>query len=81
VSCGSSEIYVKAAIPLLRAENAVLLERVLKGDISLLRAAAQTRRVAALVSAYRSADNADRVAFARTCGVDDVFNVLTEAAS
>jgi hypothetical protein len=80
-SCGSSEAYVKAASILLRAENAVLLERVLTGDIPLLRAAAQTKRIADLVAAYRCADGADRVAFMRTCGTEDILNELAEAAS
>jgi hypothetical protein len=74
-SCGS------AAITLLRAENAALLERVLTGDIPLLRAAAQTRRIADLVAAYRCADGADRVAFMRTCGTEAILNELAEAAS
>jgi hypothetical protein len=79
--CGSSEIYVKAAIILLRAENAALLDRVLAGDIPLLRAAAQTRRIADLVAAYRCADGVDRVAFMRTCGTEAILNELAEAAS
>jgi hypothetical protein len=80
-SCGSSEIYVKAAITLLRAENAVLLERVLTGDISLLRAAAQTKRIADLVAAYRCANDADRIAFMRACGTENILDELAEAAS
>jgi hypothetical protein len=80
-SCGSSEIYVKAAIILLRAENAALLDRVLAGDIPLLRAAAQVRRVADLVAAYRCADGADRIAFMARVGTDNILNELAEAAS
>ena len=80
-SCGSSEAYVKAASILLRAENTVLLERVLRGDIPLLRAATQVKRVADLVAAYRCAGNTDRVAFMRVCGTEDILNELAEAAS
>jgi hypothetical protein len=81
VACGSNDIYVKAATVLLKAENETLLLRVLDGDEPLLAAANQAKRTADLISAYRSANNADRVAFARTCGADAILDVLVEAAS
>jgi hypothetical protein len=79
-ACGSNGIYVKAATVLLKAENETLLRRVLAGYEPLLEAAQQARRTADLISAYRSANYADRVAFVRTCGTDAIFDVLVEAA-
>jgi hypothetical protein len=80
-SCGSNDIYVKAATVLLKAESEILLKRVLAGDEPLLAAAIQAKPIADLISAYRSANNADRVAFARICGAEAIFDVLVEAAS
>ena len=79
-SCGSNISYVRAAIVLLKAENVTLLNRVLSGDAPLVGAAQQAQRMADLISAYRSANYADRVAFVRTCGTDAIFDVLVEAA-
>jgi hypothetical protein len=79
VSCGSNVAYVKAAVILIKSE--AQLDRVLKGHIPLPAAAAQAKRVADLVSAYRSANNKDRIAFIRTCGTDRIFDELVEAAS
>ena len=79
-SCGSNVNYVRAVIVLLKAENETLLRRVLTGDAPLLGAAQQAQRMADLISAYRSANSADRVAFARTCGAEAIFDVLVEAA-
>jgi hypothetical protein len=79
-SCGSNVAYVKAATILLKAENMTLLQRVLAGDAPLLGAAQQAQRMADLVAAYRSANDSDRVAFARTCGTDAILEVLVKAA-
>jgi hypothetical protein len=73
-SCGTNPAYVRAAIVLLRSENATLLSRVLRGDLPLLAAAAQVKRVANLVEAYRTASAGDRVAFARTVGSTVLFD-------
>jgi hypothetical protein len=78
--CGSNRHYVKAATILLKTENEALLGRVLAGHELMLRAAQQTRRVADLIAAYRSATDADRVAFARTCGTEEILNVLAAAS-
>ena len=80
-ACGSNAKYVKAATVLLKAGDEVLLNRVLAGDEPLLAAANQAKRIADLISAYRSANNADRVAFARICGAEAILDVLVEAAS
>jgi hypothetical protein len=79
-SCGSNKSYVWAATILLKAENPELKNSVLNGKIGILEAAAQVKRVAALVSAYRAADDSARIAFAKTCGIDPLLDMLAEAA-
>jgi hypothetical protein len=78
--CGTNAGYVQAAVILLKTENQALLGRVLAGHEPLLRAAQRAKRVADLIAAYRSASNADRVAFARTCGPEELLNVLAAAS-
>jgi hypothetical protein len=75
-SCGSNPLYVRAAVILLKAENSNLLEQTLCGRISLLRAAKQVKRVAALVDAYRRASESDLVQAARVVG--SVFAIAAE---
>jgi len=73
--CHSSCVaYVRAAVTLLKSENLVLLERVLRGHIPLLAAAKQVKQVAALVDAYRTAGAADRVMFAKLIGPTTLFD-------
>jgi hypothetical protein len=72
--CGSCHAYVQAALILLRSENATILERVLRGQVPLLAAAKQMKRVADLVDAYRTAGAADRVAFAKAIGPTALFD-------
>jgi hypothetical protein len=78
-ACGSNAPYVKAATVLIKSENTILLDRVLTGQVSLLTAAAQVRRVADLVDAYRCASENERVAFARTCNAGNILDVLIAA--
>jgi hypothetical protein len=78
-SCGSNVQYVKAAVTLLKSE--ARLDSVLKGHIPLLGAATQAKRVADLVSAYRSANDQERVAFARACNAEKIFEVLVKAVA
>jgi hypothetical protein len=79
-SCGSNVKYVCAAIILLRSENSVLLDRVLRGDVAIQVAARQVRRLVDLVAAYRAADVNYHVASFRTLGTDRVFDELVMAA-
>jgi hypothetical protein len=79
-SCGSNTKYVIAAIILLRSENSVLLDRVLRGHVSITAAASQVRRLVDLVAAYRAADVNDHVASFRALGPDRVFDELVMAA-
>jgi rhamnose utilization protein RhaD (predicted bifunctional aldolase and dehydrogenase) len=62
-STGSNIHYIAAAGILVVAENSSLLNKVLSGHLSLLAAATETKRLAVLVAAYRSASSADRKAF------------------
>jgi hypothetical protein len=80
-SVGSCPAYIQAAVILLKADNASLAAEVLAGRVSILQAAAQVRRMVDLVTAYKLAKDPDRVAFARTCGVERIFNVLVAASN
>ena len=66
---------------LLKSENSSLLRQVLAGQVPVLAAAKQTQRLADLVSAYRRADDGERVAFARACNAERIFDVLVEASA
>jgi hypothetical protein len=80
-SVGSCPAYIQAAVILLKADNASLAAEVLAGRVSILQAAAQVRRMVDLVTAYKLAQDPDRVAFARACGVERIFNVLVAASN
>jgi hypothetical protein len=79
-SCGTNPTYVRAAITLLRAEDPLLLHRVLRGWYPLVKTAAQIEPRVKLVRAYHSASDEDRVAWARAEGAERVFDVLVQAA-
>jgi hypothetical protein len=78
--CGSNTAYVQAATILLRSDNTALISNVLAGRVSILQAAAQVWRLVDLVTAYRHAEDAHKVAFARACGAEAIFNVLVTAS-
>jgi hypothetical protein len=73
-ACGSNAVYVAAAVVLLEAENSTLLDQVLTGQVPLLAAVEEIKRLAELVAAYRKASAADRVQFARTIGPSTLFD-------
>jgi hypothetical protein len=79
-STGSNVGYVQAAITLLRADNASLVSDVLAGHVPILGAAKEAGRLVNLIAAYREAKDPDRVAFARACGVETIFNTLVAAS-
>jgi hypothetical protein len=54
-SVASSVDYIRAAITLVQAEDNELIDRVVRGDVSLLAAAKQAKLIADLVAAYRAA--------------------------
>jgi hypothetical protein len=71
---GSTRPYIAAATVLLEAEVPALVEGVIRGDLSLLEAAASVRKRARLVKAYRQADRSDRKALGEVVGVGSVFD-------
>jgi predicted ATPase len=80
-ACGSNVAYVQAAIILLRADNASLVHDVRCGRVPILQAARKAQRLVNLITAYREAKDPDRVAFARACGTEAIFNVLVAASN
>jgi aminoglycoside phosphotransferase family enzyme len=78
--CGSNPQYVEALVTLIKSENTSLLKEVLAGRVVVLAAAKQTKRLAKLVAAYRTASVSDRVAFAKAVGPTTLFdNTLAPA--
>jgi hypothetical protein len=79
---GSTPAHVRAAVILLKSEDEPLLDYALRGEISLLKAAKQARRVADLVNAYRSASRDDLITATRILGSivvpDAAFGVAAE---
>jgi hypothetical protein len=78
-SCGSNVRYIRAAIVLLRSEDFVLLDRVLRGHVPLLAAASQVQRFVDLVAAYQAADVKDHVDSFRVLGPERVFDEAVQA--
>jgi hypothetical protein len=70
----ATPLYVAAAITLLEAETPDLIESVVRGDISLLKAAEAVRKRVRLVRAYRDADRNDRRALGKVIGIDRLFD-------
>ena len=66
--------YIQAAIAVLRAEDETLIEAVRTGAIALLKAAAQVKRRAELITALRRASPGDRAAAGRALGVAAIFD-------
>jgi hypothetical protein len=66
--CGSGIRYVEAAVTLLRTNDEALIATALAGDRSLLEIATEVRRRANLVTAYRKASAADKIALAKAVG-------------
>jgi hypothetical protein len=64
-SCGSNIVYVEALLTVLRSENTTLLQRVLKGEVSIVAAARAMKRIARLVSAFRGTTAAEHAVFGR----------------
>ena len=71
---GSNVSYVQAAITVLKAEDAALVEAVRKGEIALFAAAEHVRRRADLITALRNASADDRAAAGRAFGVAAIFD-------
>ena len=73
-ACGSGVVYVRAAVAILRSEDASVRDEVLTGQLPLLAAAALVEKRAAIVAAYRQATAADRIAFAKAIGPTVLFD-------
>src|SRR5262245_6417653 len=54
-ACGSNVAYIQAAIILLKAENASLIQDVVAGRVPILQAAREAHRLVNLITAYREA--------------------------
>ena len=67
-STGSTPAAVTAAIIIIKSEDRILLEQVLRGEVALFTAAKRVKRVADLISAYRNASNEDLVKAAKVIG-------------
>lgn len=77
----SSCCYLNAAVAVLQAEDTQLMARILSGDISLLAAAAEARKRARLLTAWRAAAPKDRLFVLRTVNRDrDFSKVIVPAA-
>jgi hypothetical protein len=79
-ACGSCPQYVRAAVTLIEAENAALVNCVLVGNVSLLEAARDAQRLAGLIKAYKTANAADHIAFARAIGPTNIFDSVVAPA-
>ena len=71
---GVSRPLIDAAKVVLQSRDQVLLAQVLNGSISLTSAAAQVKPRAELITAFKNAAPTDRVAFAQTVGVGEIFD-------
>jgi hypothetical protein len=71
---GSTGSYVNAMVAVIQSEDEALLGDVLRGKITVLKAAKIVRKRAGLVQAYRVADATDRAAFGKAAGVDAVWD-------
>ena len=74
VCCGSNTAYVAAALVLIRSENQDLIYKVRRGFWPLLETAQAVRPATKLVTAYRAATAADRLKFAKTVGVAELWD-------
>jgi hypothetical protein len=79
-ACGSNPAYVRAAIVLLKSENSVLIDRVLRGHVPLLTAAKEVRRLAEAVHTFRQLTLADRPVFTRIIGPGELFDTTVSPA-
>ena len=72
--CGSNVTYVRAALLLLKAEDAQLFERVLHGHMALTTAAGRVRPVVELVRAYHECTDQHLAAAGRQIGPAKVWD-------
>jgi len=78
---GSNGHYVGALLTILASENEALLYDVLSGRVPVLQAAAQVKEVANLSTAFETASETNKIAWARSVGVERLFNDVLIPAS
>ena len=71
---------IDSAKIVLQSEDTALLAQVLNGFISLTNAAANVKRRAELISAFKNAAPDDRAAFGRTVGAGELFDATVAPA-
>ena len=77
--CGSNVAYVRAGVILLQAEDAVLIQRALRGAMPILAAAEVVKHVPTLIETYRASSVDERARFARAVGPEVLFETVTAA--
>jgi hypothetical protein len=81
---GANVSYVKDVVTVLLAEDAILLDNVLRGAVPLVAAAKAVKRRAELITALRRASAEDRaIATSHVLNVDEILDlaVAAEAAA
>jgi hypothetical protein len=71
---GANKAYVAAMLAVMQAEDTDLEQKVLAGEVPVLKAAAAIKTRVALVKALRSASAADLAKAGAMIGVDSVFD-------
>jgi hypothetical protein len=80
VCCGASVAYVRAAIVVLKADDAKLVRRVLRGHEPLLKAAASVANAVIMVETFRRMSPPERDLFGRWAGPAEVFDTAVVTA-
>jgi hypothetical protein len=74
--CGSTPVYVSAAIVILRSNNEHALQLVLRGNWPLLETAARLKPRVRLIDAFDRASASDRAALGRVRSVSAIWDEL-----
>jgi len=78
---GSNVHYVRAAVVLLEHGDQVLIDRVLRGEVSILAAAASVEVLVKLLTAFKTATPKTRTEFFAATGCTNDLGLLLAAAS
>jgi len=71
---GSNPAYIRAMLAVIESRDEALLDAVMTGRVPVLTAATQIKGLAKLLKAYGAATAANKAAFGRAAGVDNVFD-------
>jgi hypothetical protein len=74
IAHGSCVQYVRAMLTLIESGNVALIDKVMAGELPVLKAVQQVHKLTNLVTAYRAASPMDRVHFARIIGPQRLFD-------